>query len=452
MRRGIILLILWLGISFTSRAQNAERITLQEAIDIALKNNYQLKQAANNVEFSKDQILGEKADFLPSLSSSVSGNKSIGRQFNQSTGQFGDFTINGFRAGLNTSVPIFNGFNNINTLRSAEYNSQALEENQQWVRENVIFQTASNYLQVLLNKELLQIARENLETSLQQLEQVSAQVEVGSRPTVDQYNQEATVASNELQVTTQENALNLSRLLLIRTLQIDPRENYEFTTPEIEAEELRTQSYDLQNLIDAALANRSDLQSEEYNIRSLEYQLKATRGFLLPSLSFSASISSSYNDQNFIPGTPDLFSFNDQFFDQNVNRSAGLTLSIPIFDNLSRRLSVQQQEVSYRNAQLSLENTRLQVIQEVNQAYNDYQAILKELESTEKALRAAERSYQTQKERYEVGAGTLIELSQANAQYIQAQSDRTSALYNYVFQKKILDYYVGKLNENVTLD
>lgn len=446
------MLILWLGLSVALRAQDAENITLQEAIDIALENNYQLKQAANNVEFSEEQIRGEKADFLPSLNSNISGSRNVGRQFNQATGEFGNFTINDIRAGLSTDVPIFGGFENINSLRSAEFDSRSLKESREWVKENIIFQTASNYLQLLLDKELLEISRENLETSRQQLEQVQAQVEVGSRPTVDLYNQEATVASNELDVTNRENALSISRLQLIRTLQIDPRKNYEFTTPEVQAEQLIAEEFDLEQLINTAIENRSDLQSERFNIQALEYQLKATRSLLYPSLLLSASLSSSYNDQNFNPETDLLFDFSDQFLDQNINRSVGLTLNIPIFNNLDRRINVESQKVNYKNALLSLENTRLQVMQEVNQAYNDYQAILKELEFSEKALRAAERSYLTQKERYEVGAGTLIELSQANTQYIEAQSDRTSAIYNYVFQKKILDYYVGKLNENVSLN
>lgn len=434
------------------RAQTVENITLQEAINIALENNFQLKQATNNVELSRTQVWGEKADYLPSLNSSIGASRNSGRQFNQATGDFGDFTINDFRASLSTSVPIFNGFENINSLRSAEYGSRSLEENREWVRENIIFQTASNYLQLLLDKELLQIARENLETSYQQLEQVQAQVEVGSRPTVDLYNQEAIVASNELDVTNRENALGISRLRLIRTLQIDPRKEYEFTTPEIQADQLIREEFDLSKLISAALENRSDLRSEQFNIQALEYQLKATRSLLYPSLSLSASLSSSYNDRNFNPETAELFTFSDQFLDQNINRSIGLSLNIPIFNNLDRQINVESQKVNYKNALLSLENTRLQVMQEVNQAYSDYQAILKELEFSEKALRAAERSYLTQKERYEVGAGTLIELSQANAQYIEAQSDRTSAVYNYVFQKKILDYYVGKLDENVSLN
>ncbi len=162
-------------------------------------------------------------------------------------------------------------------------------------------------------------------------------------------------------------------------------------------------------------------------------------------MSLSASIRSNYSD-----GIP--FDFQDQFFDQNISRSLGLSISIPIFDNLNRRTSVQAQEITYKNAKLNLENTELQVVQEVNQAYNDYQSYIKQLDSSQKALQAAKRSYETQKQRYEVGAGTLIELSDANAQYVEAQANRAQAFFRVVFQQKLLDYYIGKLDQNISLD
>lgn len=444
MRKGILLLFLTLTFSISARAQDVQQITLQEAIDIALENNYQLEQARNNLDLAESFVLGEKLDYAPSVNASITGRSSTSRDFIPGTDIFTSENVKSVGGGINASMPLFQGFENINSLRSAQNEERSQKENVEWVRESIIFQTASTYLQLLLNKELLEIARENLAASQQQLEQVEAQVEVGARPTVDLYNQQATVANNELEVTNRENALSLSRLQLIRIMQVDPLKEYEFATPTISDEEVVARQYELSTLVNTALENRSDLERERFTIESLEYQLKAIKGSLYPSLSLSASIGSSYNDVS-------PLSFNDQFFDRYVNKSIGLSLSIPIFSGLDRRLNVQQQKINYKNAKLSLENTRLQVIQEVNQAYSDYQSILKQIEAAEKALRAAERSYITQKQRYEVGAGTLIELSQANAQYVQAQADFASAKFNYLFQQKILEYFVGKLDRNVQL-
>lgn len=446
MRKGILLLLIGFSLSAALQAQNTQdirNISLEDAIDIALENNSQLKIAENDVELAENQVRSEKADYIPSLNATLSGNRSIGRNFNQDIGEIVTETTNSFFSSANADLPIFSGFENLHSLRSSRYDKQSIEENLQRVRENVIFNTASNYLQYILDQHFLEIDRENLEASRQTLQQVRAQVEVGSRPQVDLYNQEATVANNELSVVNSENAVQSSRLQLIQTLQIDPRKEYDFSTPEINEQTVAAADYNLDQLVDTALENRSDLQREKLSIQSLEHQMKATRGSLYPSLSLSASLQSRYSD-----GIP--VDFQDQFLDQNINRSVGLSLNIPIFNNLDRRTNVQSQQISYKNAQLNLQETQLQVVQEVNQAYNDYTSYIKQLESSEKALQAAERSYLTQKERYEVGAGTLIELSDANAQYVEAQASRAQALFRVIFQQKLLDYYIGRLDENVS--
>lgn len=445
MRTGILLFLISFFITMGGYAQDAQPITLEEAINIALENSNQLEVARNNVGLSESQVLSEKADYLPSLNANMSGNKSIGRSFNQDIGEIVTETTNSFNSSLSADLPIFSGLENLHSLRSSQYDRQSGEENLRRVREDIIFNTASNYLQLILDKEFLRIDRENLEASRKTLEQVQAQVEVGSRPQVDLYNQEATVANNELSVVNSENAVESSRLQLIQTLQVDPRKEYNFEIPEIDEQTAAAADYDLEQLVTTALENRSDLKSEEYNIESIRHQLSATRGSLYPSLSLSGSIGSRYSD-----GIP--LNFEDQFFDQNVNRRFGLSLTIPIFGNLNRRTSVQSQQINYKNAKLNLEDLELQVVQEVNQAYNDYRSYVKQLESSEKALRAAERSYQTQKERYEVGAGTLIELSDANAQYTEAQASRAQALFRVIFQQQLLDYYIGRLDQDITLE
>lgn len=441
-------LLLSFGNSF---AQESRTITIQEAIEIALENNYQLKQAKNNLDLAEYNIKSEYADFLPSVSGSFNGSRRTGQQFisdrfSEGLDPFVDITSQSVSGNVGASIPVFNGFENIHSLRASQQSKISEEENLQRAKEQVIFNTASNYLQVLLDMELLDIRRENLQSSRQQLEQVKAQVEVGSRPTVDLYDQEALVANNELLVTQQENALKFSKLLLVRQLQIDPLGQYEFVVPELETdfEADMTENYSLSEMIDQALLNRSDLKSSMASIRALEFQLKIAKNRLIPTVSASAGLSTSYSDQYSVLG--ENVSFGDQFFDQRINRSLGFSLSIPIFQNWNRMTSIQSSKVQLKNAELNLDNSRLQVIQEVTQAYNDYTSYIKQLETSEKSLIASERAFETQQARYNAGSSTLIQLSQAQASYVEAQSNYTQAMFNLIFQEKLLDYYLGKLS------
>lgn len=432
--------------SGTALGQTTQKITLQEAIEIALENNYQLKQAENNLELSESRIMSEYADFLPNLNAGMTGRRSTGNQFNNNTGDFVNRTLYSFGASINTGITIFGGFENINSLRSAEYSKVSSEESLKRAKESIIFSTATSYLNVLLSQELLEIAQSNLETSTQQLEQIKAQVEVGSRPAVDLYNQESAVATDELAVTNQENSLSISKLSLVRQLQIDPLGDYEFVIPEINLDDASTKDYDLKELVEEAIANRSDLLSEQASIRALEYQKAIAQSAILPSLSLSGGISSDANDATLDPISRENVQFTDQFFDRNIGTSLSLSLNIPIFNRLDRSTNIQNSKIQFKNAELAYENSELGVVQEVTQAHIDYISIVKQLEASNKALIASEKAFETQQERYNVGASTLIELSQAQANYVSAQSNSTQALYNLIFQEKLLDFYLGKLS------
>src|SRR6056297_544214 len=127
MRKGIALLVLGLIFSIPALAQNTqetpggEKISLQEAIDIALENNYQVKVAKNNVALSGKQVLSEKADYLPSVNANMSGSKSIGRNFSQDLGQIVTQTTNSFGGRVSADLPIFSGFENLNSLKSSQF-------------------------------------------------------------------------------------------------------------------------------------------------------------------------------------------------------------------------------------------------------------------------------------------------------------------------------------------
>ncbi len=444
----ILLISILLTIPFVSNAQTS--ITIEEAIQIALENNYQLKQAENNLTTTDNNVLSAKADFLPSISGSYNGTRRIGQQFDQTTITFENVTTNTMSGSLNSSITLFNGFSNILNLRRANTNRDIQVQESQRLRENIIFTTASRFLQVILNEELLKISQENLNISRQQYERIEAQVEVGRSPNVDLLNQAAIVANDEFMVIQRENALQNSYTLLMRIMQDDSGTEYELLMPSVDELTLIPIELNLREMVETALANRRDLRAQQLVIERNEYDASIARANLMPSLSASMGISGSYNDRfRDFDGEP--LSYTDQFFDRNVNRFIGFNIQIPIFDNLNRRTNVQNSQINLRNSRLELDNIRFQINEEVRQAYNDYMSIVKELESSEKALIAAERAYETELQRYEVGASTLIELNQANANYVEAQSNRIQTIYNFVFQEKVLDFYLGRLTESIEL-
>lgn len=455
MRLSFIVLFLFGVISYAG-AQAPQIITLQQAIDLALENNPALRQAENNILIQDANVRSAQMDFLPNLNAGFNGQRRTGRQFVQETLQFDDFTTNTMGGSISTNVVIFDGLRNIYSLRASQSARLSAEEMLERQRENVIFSTAVAYLNVILGEELLNIAIENLESSRQQLEQIEAQVEVGMRPLVDLYNQEALVARNEFEIVQQENSLNINKLNLIRIMAIDPLQEYDFEIPEIREQSLVMQDFSLNELVAAAMANRRDLRSTEIQITNASQNLRIARGAYLPTVSLSGSLSSGYSDQ-FRETTLDpngnlqrqTVGFFDQFTDRNRSREVGFNVQIPIFNRYNTTRQVQLSQIQYKNAVIELETKQLEVFQEVRQAYNDYIAAAKQLETTERSMIAATKAFETEQERFRVGASTLIELTRAQAEFVSASSNRVQSVYRFVFQEKLLEYYLGRISTEI---
>ena len=436
------LLLVW----NTGNAQ--QQITLDEAIDIALDNNTSLQQAENNIERSELQIRGDRAQYLPSLNLSGGGNTQSGQQFDQANIEYDNFVSTSTNGSINSSIDLFTGFTRINNLRSSRAGYESAHDRYERQKQTLIFNTAQAYLEVLLEQELLEVNRENLETAQRQLEQVEAQVEVGTVPSVDLYEQRSNVAGIELEIIRQENALEMAKTNFLSFLQVDPFTEYELVEPDFDQDDLIPDDYNLRELVEAAMDQRRDVHAARTDIEQSGYDLSAAQGSRYPSVSLNGSISTNYSDRISDPLDGSTIPFTDQFFDQNVTQSVGLSVSIPIFNQFQTSNQIQQARIDQRDARLELEDLQYEVIQEVRQAYNDYRGFSKELEASDAALEAAELAFQTQQERYNVGSATLIELTEAQNSYIEALSDMVTAEYQFIFQEKVLDYYLGRISDD----
>ena len=98
------------------------------------------------------------------------------------------------------------------------------------------------------------------------------------------------------------------------------------------------------------------------------------------------------------------------------------------------------------NRKLDLQNLEQNISLEVRQSYLDYQSAAKRLEVTAKQLRSARQANDVERERYNVGASTLVELQLVRASFVNAASTRAQAIYQFLFQAKVIDYYLGVLN------
>lgn len=456
------LLLIGAGWFHAAQAQDqrsaVRTIDFNEAVRIALDQNTDLKRAANQVARQDAQVQREYMDFVPNLNLSSSTNRRFGLVRDQQTFELTNQTVDQFSLSASTGVTVFNGFENIASLKRSSLNAQSSSLSLERTRQDVVFTVMDRYITLVENQELIRVREEELEAQRQQLEQIREFVEAGAQPRSDLFQQEATVAQAEQQLLNAEREAQLSKTRLIQTLQLDPLVEYEFEAPAVKEQDLITAEYDLNTLLNRAFERRTDLQAQEIGVRAAEQSVRAARSGFFPSLSVSFGYgtdwSSTLPDQVRDPQTGEIIEEDISFFDHLDNQKGGrfgFSVDIPIFNRMQTRNQITQAKIDLQNAKYQLDDQQQAVALEVRQAYLDYQNAEKQLDVAEKRVRAAERAREATQERYNLGAASFVELAQSNADFVSAASEQIRARYNFLFQKKLIDYYLGVLDPSVSL-
>lgn len=220
MMKKLLLCCIIITTAWAADAQEKKVWTLQECVDYALKNNLTVKTNLLNAETSKVSLDQSKFQMLPTLNGGGSYGYNWGRNIDPTTNQFETERINSINFQASSSLLLFNGFRLFNNYKQSATDNEAAAEDFIKAKNDVIINVVTLYTTVIFNKELLSNAQSQLATTTQQLERTRKLAEAGSVPRGNVLDLDAQQASNELNVITNENAVNLSILRLKQALQI----------------------------------------------------------------------------------------------------------------------------------------------------------------------------------------------------------------------------------------
>ena len=413
-------------------------ITFEEALRIALRQNGAVRQAQNANDLDAATVRQQKLQLLPDLRLATSGAQSLGRNFNEAEGRIVDQTTQSLSAGLSSSVTLFDGLANVANLKGAQLAEEASTRDLTRTRQTVAFTVASNYLALVTQQEQLRVQEENMAAQVALEGQIQRFVDAGARPVSDLYQQQAAVAGARAAVVAARRALELAKVDVIQTLQLDPRGTYEFAPPTLADSADTGERYALDSLLTRAFADRVDLDAQASRVAAAEQGVRAATASRWPTVSLNAGYNSAFTSAT------DL-AFVDQL-DQRRGGSVGLSVSLPLFDRGSTAVAAQRARIEADNARLTLESRRQEVALQVRRAYLDHESAREQLAASEAQQRASDLAVRTTQERYRVGASTLVELTQARASQVEAASAVVSARYNLVFQRAVMTYYTGELD------
>ncbi len=426
-----------------SRAQGeastapVRRVTFGDAVRIALRQNITLRQAENVTAQTAVVVQQQRNQFLPNLSfnSNTSGN--VGQSFNQTAGRLVNQTSQTLNGGVTSNVTLFNGFQNLSLLKQARFGESASTAELARARQTTVFTVASNFLALITLQEQQGVQEENRRAQQATLEQVQLLVTAGRRSIADLYQQQAAVASAQSSVVTARRAVELAKVDLIQTLQLDPGGNFDFIPPAVDST-TPAPRFTLNGLLSSAFKERADLVAARTRVESATEALRTSSANRWPALSMNLGYNTGYTSLT-------SESFRDQL-NQRKGGSIGVSFSVPVLDRGISSVASQQAAIAVENAKLLSDRQTQTVALEVRRAFLDYQAALEQINATRAQQRASDLALTAVQERYRVGAATLVELTVARAAQVTAASALVNARYSLIFQQSLMSFFTGTLD------
>jgi outer membrane protein len=435
----IILFAFILAFSIESSAQ--EPWNLEKCINYAIEHNIQVKQTMLQSESSKSSLQQSKASTLPSLNADAGYSFNFGRSVDPTTYEFTDSKFGSMNASIYSSVTLFNGFQKYNTIKRNSYTLMADLEELEDIKYTITLQVATYYLQILFDKELLDVAKNQLEITKSQVQRTKILVEAGSLAKGNLLEIQAQLASEELNKITTENNLKTSYLNLTQLLELDTTNAFEILVPELN-EPSEVLMIDSVRSIFEKSQNLPMIKKQELRLQSAEYGLSIAKGTISPSVYLSASYGSYYSNRSTNPLTNEIYPFSDQF-SNNRNLAITLGIRIPIFNNFNVKNNITQSRLNVENSEYQLQLAKNQLFKDIQSARNSAEAALAKYDASKKAVEAQHESFSYTQQRFDLGLVNSVDYNTAKNLLTKTQSDMVQAKFEFIFRINILNYYQG---------
>jgi len=425
-------LALVLFIVITNPVFSQDQLSLDEAIKIALQKNSGLISQENELSRSESALDAAYGNFLPDLGAYGSWDwRKIKPAIN--SGESRTYSV-----GASSNIVLFDGLSNYANLSRSKNSVEAIKLAIEQKKQEVVFQTINLYYTIVEADQLLKVREEDVKQQQKNLETIEERNRLGSVTKADVYQQQVQSGNAELQVIQQKNILETAKSNLLFYLGLDVLKDYKYSDVLTQKElgildtDINTDYNQLNELVKKALENRKDYLAQKLTLDSYYDNLTMAQSGHLPRLTGNLGYGTSAN----IPG--DLFDAHTY--------SAGLTLSIPIFSGFQTQSAIQIAEVDAMNYELQVKDSERLIKQNIQKSFLDLEAAKKGLLVTEKNVKAAEENLKIEQEKYNLGAGKLLDVLIANTTYQNAKTNYINAQFYYIRLSEELKYNLGVLD------
>jgi outer membrane protein len=482
MNRFLLFILAITCLTFQSKAQDAiqasgndSKLSLQDAVNIALKNNISVKQSENQVLLNNLQLQQSKFNQLPNASGNVNEYFNFGRSLDPFTNTNIDRNINYNQLSLSGNVVIFNGYQLKNTIAQNDILLKATQLDLQAMKENISLQVVLAYLNILNAEDQLGISQNQTNITKLQIDRTDKLVKAGSLPQSNLFDLKAQLATEETTVINNQSTLDLAKLSLLQLL--NDKNITDVKVDRISVPVPSTTGYDtsIGKIYEIAQETQPAVKAADLRIKGADKGIEIARAGFLPiitaNVNAGANQSNAQKNYTFREVTSEqnlgTVKFNGQeiplivtstnkipveggttnYFTQlgnTFNYGFGVNANIPIFSRYANKTNVSRAKIQKENANLNAQQARLTLRQNIEQAYTNLNNAAKRYEALTIQVSALEESFRAAESRFNAGAIDFVNYSLQKTNLDKARGNLVQAKYDFVFRTKILDYYQNK--------
>lgn len=446
-----IVIVATLAMAF-GHAQEKKLWTLEECVRYAEEHNLTIQQAELDLENAKIDRLDAIGNFIPSLNAQASASSSTGYSIDPTTNGFVNQKFFNVTPSVSSSLTLFDGLRNFHQLNRAKLYALSVQYQSDDIRDDIRLAVANAYLQILSNRETLNVFKAQYRSTQQDLERTNELVENGVLPRGDLLEIQATAANQEQQIVTAENNVLISRISLAQLLQITDYQNFDVVDQGYMIPDDGIMDVPLHEIYEKATTVMNSIKLAQAQVDVAEKDLDIAKGARYPSLSAFFQYNTRYSDNATYPGFEDPntgqyipgreIDFVDQLWLQD-GISYGAQLNIPILNGFNVSNTIKRNKIMVERAKLQLQQDRLQLETDVSQAYVDVKGSFKSYQAADKTVEARRTAYEYAQERYNVGLMNSFDYSQAQARLDDAEASLIQTKYDFIFRLKLLQFYYG---------
>lgn len=418
--------------------------TLQECIDYAMQHNITLQRAKLQQLSAKEDVSQSKAALLPSLNASTSHN--LGYRPWQDSGittvtngtvntKVDKASYNG-SYGLNASWTVWNGNRNRNQVKLNRLTEEQAELEIQETANSIQEKIAQLYVQILYLKEAVKVNEASLETSRKNEERGREMVEVGKMSKADLAQLSAQRSNDEYNIVSAQAQVENYKLQLKQLLEILGDEAFDVATPDAAMTTNEMALADvpaLMSVYEQALATRPEIQSAEMAVKSSDVSIDIAKAGRMPTVSLQASASASTNSLA-----------NNDWSDQmksNFNTGAGVSVSVPIFDQRQTKTNVNKARIQRESNLLALQDQQKQLYQTIENYWLDATTNQQKFRAAMATVESEQQSYDLLQEKFNVGLTNIVELMAGKDKLLVAKQNQLQSKYMTILNLQMLKFY-----------